>query len=207
MVKMTWCYRSGPHARRAILAALALNALVVLVGVSGFRGPQTATANSISQSQPDSGDSRTAERCARWAGQARLPVGTIIVESLEEDGAAASRVLGELAAPCSILKISVSITGSESPVTIEPSSIRLLSTQGTIEALTADDVLPVAGQDADSLARHFGVTPVVAPAGKPCVATGLFPCGIDMHQVAAITLRVNGKSVTVPGRLVTSQEK
>lgn len=207
MVDSNLRYRSGSHARRAIWAGLALNGLFVLVFVWGLHGPQTATAaSSAGHEQRGSAAAPAPEQAAGWVGQIKLPVGTIIVESSEDRGEAARRLLGGLSTPCSILKISVSLRGPDGPITIEPSSLRLLSTQGTIEALTADDVLPMPGRDAEGLARYFGQAPVVVPVEMPRVAESLFPRGIDMRQVGAITLRVNGQPVTVPGRVVSSQD-
>lgn len=198
---------SRKQIRTPAIIGVALNGLIILTGVWTFTAARAASAHPINAAQLYREGISSVEDFPGWIGPARLPGGAVVVGTLDDQSPTARRVLDELTTPCSVITITISNAASASPITLDPSSLRLLSTQGTIDALAPEDVLATARASAIESLRRLSA-PQVIPAGqKACVTVCFIPRDIDLHQVAAVTVRINGQKMTIPGRFFSSQEK
>jgi len=197
--------------RRSILApaliGVVFNSLIILTGIWTISAARSASARPVTQAQLYQEGISSAEDFPGWIGAAKLPGGAIVVGSLDDQSPAARRVLDELTTPCSVVTVTISNSNSASPLALDPASLRLLSTQGTIDVLSPDDVLANIRQG-ESSPLHKLAAPQIVPAGeRACVTICFIPRGIDLHQVAAVTIRLNGQKMTIPGRFLSAPEK
>ena len=198
---------SRKQIRNPAIVGVALNGLIILTGVWTFSSARAASAHAINAAQLYREGVSSAEDFPGWIGPAKLPGGVVVVGTLDDQSPTARQVLDELTTPCSVVTITISNIASGSPLTIDPSSLRLLSTQGTIDALASEDVLATAHASAIESLRRLSSSQVVPAGQQACVTLCFIPRDIDLHQVAAVTLRINGQKLTIPGRYFSSQEK
>jgi hypothetical protein len=189
------------------LLGVGLNGLILLAGVLSIHHGTAASAGTVSQAQLNAEAIASARDYAGWIGDARVAGGVVAVGSLDDQSPAARRVLEKFTTPCSVLAITFTNLNAPAPVRFDPRTLRLLSTQGTIDAVPLEDVLDTARADASEAISEVAAAQVLNPGSKPRTCVCFIPRGIDLHQVAAVTLLVNDQKVTVPGRFYTVEEK
>lgn len=201
--------RKSRRARVVIpaLVGVGINAMIIFAGAFSLHRGTPASAADAMPVQFGLQQKTPARGYAGWIGTVQVTGGSIVVGSLDDQSPAARRVLDNVTTPCSVLAITISNLNSPTPVSLDPSTLRLLSTQGTIDAVPLDDVLDTARADATEALRNVSSAQLIKRGSKPQTCVCFIPRGIDMHQVAAVTLLVNNQKVMVPGRFFSADEK
>ena len=201
--------RSTRRARVMVpaLLGIGMNGIIVLAGTLAVHRGTPASAGAVVPAQLGLAGNASAHNYAGWIGTTQMHGGLIVVGSLDDQSPAARRVLDNVTAPCSVLAITISNVNSPAPVNLDPTSLRLLSTQGTIDAVPLEDVLEGARSGTSDALSAVASPLVVSPGPKPQTCICFIPRGIDLHQVAAVTLLVNNQKVMIPGRFFSVEEK
>lgn len=142
-----------------------------------------------------------------WIGVATHDGVFIGVASWDHRSLAARDLDAKFAAPVSFLIISVDNQAGTTPLTLDPSSLRLTLADGSVHAaLKTTDVLATAREDRDTLRRlHAG--PHTAGPGAACEGIAFIPYAFDMSKVVSVTLALNGKDYVIEGHYLTAEQK
>lgn len=143
-----------------------------------------------------------------WFGTASLPDAIVTITSLDFDTPAAQEFNALFTAKVSILIVGINNFAGKSTLTVEPSSLRLKLTDGTVEpSLATKAVLQTVRKNREEwLKRYSG--PLQVPPGRQwshCIA--FIPYEFDMSKVVSISVPINGHDTLVEGRYMTGEQK
>jgi hypothetical protein len=201
---------------------LALNALLIMFGVSVYRSAPSASASRAPAASMLGRPQAIAQRQATtdqeglesmlhfpgWIGLGRTSFGSVAAASLDDRSPTARRILNELAVRCSIIAIAVNNSAGTQALDVNPSSLQLHMADGSVvRALNADRTLAsVKSSGTSDLGRFAGTQHV--PAGQALYELACFiPAGVDATAIKSATIHVNGRPISFSGRYLSVKEK
>lgn len=141
-----------------------------------------------------------------WIGFTILPDTTITVVSMHDGSDAARELNACFGANVSSLIIGIFNLGGKETLTVDPSLVRLVLTDDTIEpALPIRAVLQTAREQKwiDTYSGPFKVLP-----GEQLTRCFVFiPHGFDMSKVVKVLVNINGQDMPVAGSYLTAEQK
>lgn len=143
-----------------------------------------------------------------WLGNATLNGANIAVASVNDRSEWAEYVNALFDKQISHIQITCDNGSGTVPVVIVPDSATLMRQDGTSEtSLSQRTVLESARADRDAFIKRF-LGPVTVPAGgTELQAVAFFPRGVDMTNVAAVKMTVNGEDLFVRGEYLQPASK
>lgn len=198
--------------RRRILfpaiGGLALNGVAILSGIFAFATPG-AEAMASSPAQIARDGMTSVLDYPGWVGSAKLPGGGVIVlDSLDDTSPTAKRILTPLQTHCSVIAIAVRGTGKPTQFQFyDPASVVLQLSDGKVAALPLTRVLASAPPTATRWIRQIGGLQVVPADTNVHEAVCFIPPDIDLPRLTAISINIDGHRLTVPGRVISVEEK
>ncbi|HSU65314.1 MAG TPA: hypothetical protein VLJ39_00455 [Tepidisphaeraceae bacterium] len=196
------------NVRRKILlpamVGVALNGFIILAGVCTLTLAGRVVAG---QTDIEREGRESVLKYPGWVGAGRLPMGGMIaVNTLDDDSPTARRLLGPMHTRCSV--ISIAVAGKRSSVFFyDPASLVLLTKYGPINALPVDAVAGSASADIATPLRRLGGLQAITADANVQEAVCFVPAGVNWSDVKAISLDLDGKRITLTGRLCSATEK
>jgi len=132
----------------------------------------------------------------------------VVVASLDHRSPGARDMNAGLRANITPLSLSIVNRSASAPVTVDPSSLRLIFADGTEQAvLPSQEVLATAREDPGAARRAFAGPYRVAPGASFPGGLAFLPYAFDMTRVARVVVRINDRDEVIEGRCYTQEEK
>jgi hypothetical protein len=144
-----------------------------------------------------------------WLGvDVRVGQFVLVVVEMNDDAAATKEFKAQFTTPCKVLWISADNSHGDQSHTIDPTSLDFhFADYHTASVIPPSQVLASAKPPVDAVLSRSNTTMSIEPKSVMPDVPAFLPAGTDLTQAVAITIKVDGQQVVIPGRYLSVEEK